>query len=86
MRSKEIVALLLGILGIVLLDLGSINSSATDLFYIFPFAHISPPPPNLGGNVLQSATNFLYLVGGGFLGTAMLLLILINRNSGQDPN
>ena len=99
MRLLVIVGLLLGGLGIFLLDVGFNGSSASDLFFPPQLRKIVPPllqnislpasptPPKFLGGYLPPGQNiYLYLIGGAFLGVAMLVLILVNRNSGRVPH
>jgi hypothetical protein len=92
MKPIEIFGLLLGGFGILVLDLGFSGSAMTDLFYItspikssIATAIMAPPNGgvNLLGNVLPAGNSSLFLIGGGILGVAMIILILHNRNSGK---
>jgi hypothetical protein len=83
MRSEEILGLLLGVSGIVVLDLGFAGSAITDLFSLNNV--IPSVPPNLGANLLgglmpAGSNTPLFFVGGGLLLFGMVLLILYNRN------
>ena len=100
MRPREILALWLGVIGIVVLDLGFTASSMTDIFHLAPPAvqgfvkavnstvppiKIAAPPPNFLGNLMPGGNTTLLLLGGVFLGVAMAILILLNRNVGKGP-
>jgi hypothetical protein len=92
-RLRQITGLLLGFLGIFVLDLAFIGSSRTDLFYL-PAAlqtiatappTTAPPPQILGFNLLPSGNLPLYIIGSICLGIAMLDLFLGNRVSSKAP-
>jgi len=96
-RLREIVALILGGIGIFILDLAFNGSSESDLFFppqlrkALPQALTnatlppSPAAPGVIGGYLPVGQNiYLYAIGGAFLGVAMLILIVTNRNSGKD--
>jgi hypothetical protein len=92
-RLRQAAGLSLGLLGIFVLDLAFIGSSATDLFYL-PTAlqnvavaapSTAPPPHILGFNLLPGGNIYLYLIGSICLGVAMLDLFLGNRVSARAP-
>lgn len=95
MRRREAAALVLGAVGIFVLDLGFNGSSASDLFFppqlrkslppVLKNASLPPspsPPPGLGGYLPAGQNIYLYFIGGAILAVAMLILILANRNAG----
>jgi len=96
-KTVEIVALILGGIGIFILDLAFNGSSESDLFFPPQLRKVLPPvfknatlPPRpaapgaIGGYLPPGQNIYLYIIGGAFLGAAMLILIVINRNSGKD--
>jgi hypothetical protein len=96
LRLRETVALILGGIGIFILDLGFNGSSESDLFFppqlrkvlptVLKNASLPAPPaaPAVLGSYLPGGQNiYLYVIGGAFLGVAMLILIVTNRNSGK---
>jgi hypothetical protein len=96
-RPREIVALILGGIGVFILDLAFNGSSESDLFFppqlrkglpqALKNATLPPSPAvpaALGGYLPGGQNIYLYAIGGAFLGVAMLILILTNRNSGKN--
>lgn len=89
MKPKVILGLLLGIFGIVVLDLGFSGSAMTDLFYIPQVVKniIPPASTQVGGsfvsNLMPGGNTTLFLGGAVFLGVGMIILILDNRNLGK---
>jgi hypothetical protein len=89
-RYRQVAGLSLGFLGLFVLDLGFIGSSATDLFYLPPTLQqvaappptAAPPPQILGLNLLPGGNIYLYIIGIMCLVVAMLDLILSNRIAG----
>jgi hypothetical protein len=99
-KRKEVAALILGGIGIFILDLGFNGSAASDLFFPPQLRKILPPvianaslplppapaaPAGLGGYVPGSQNIYLYFIGGAILAVAMLILMLSNRNAGREP-
>ncbi|MGD0805748.1 MAG: hypothetical protein ABSA11_16930 [Candidatus Bathyarchaeia archaeon] len=91
MRLREIFALILGGIGIIILDLAFNGASESDLFFPIWLRQAIPPQLNatttsgssipIIGSLLPSGQNiFIYLLGGALLGVAMIILILSNRN------
>jgi len=97
-KRIEIVALILGGIGIFILDLAFNGSSESDLFFPPQLRKVLPQvlknttlpsspaaPAALGGYLPPGQNIYLYVIGGAFLGFAMLVLIVTNRNSGKRP-
>jgi hypothetical protein len=94
----EIVALILGGIGIFILDLAFNGSSESDLFFPPQLRKVLPvlknttlpsspaAPAAISGYLPPGQNIYLYIIGGTFLGVAMLVLIVTNRNSGKDLN
>jgi hypothetical protein len=95
----EIVALILGGIGIFILDLAFNGSSEADLFFPPQLRKVLPPvlknttllappaaPSAVGGYLPPGQNIYVYIIGGAFLGVAMLILVVTNRNSGKDLN
>ena len=98
-KRIEIVALILGGIGIFILDLAFNGSSESDLFFPPQLRKVLPQvlknttlpsspaaPAALGGYLPPGQNIYLYVIGGAFLGFAMLVLIVTNRNAGKDLN
>jgi hypothetical protein len=96
-KPIEIVGLILGGIGIFILDLAFNGSAMGDLFFPPQLRNVLPPvlanaslPPSpaapaaLGGYLPGGANVYLYGIGGAFLGVGMLILIVTNRNSGKE--
>lgn len=82
MKPEEALGLLLGVSGIVVLDLGFAGSAVTDLFYIAnPIPSVSPTlGSNLLGSLMPAGGNTpLFFIGAGLLVFGMISLILYNR-------
>ena len=92
----EVVALILGGFGIFILDLAFNGSSESDLFFPPQLRKVLPPvltnttlpasstaPTAIAGYLPPGQNIYLYIIGGVFLGVAMLVLIVTNRNSGS---
>jgi len=96
----EIVALILGGIGIFILDLAFNGSSEADLFFPPQLRKALPPvlknvtlpgtpaaaPSAVGGYLPPGQNIYAYILGGAFLGVAMLILVVTNRNSGKNLN
>jgi hypothetical protein len=91
MKLREIFALILGGIGIIILDLAFSGASESDLFFPLWLREATPPQLNatttggssipIIGSLLPSGQNiYVYLLGGALLGVAMIILILSNRN------
>jgi hypothetical protein len=89
MKLVESLGIVVGVFGIIVLDIGFSGSAMTDLFYIPQNIKNAIPPvsSNLGGSVLgkllPGGNTTIFLIGGGFLGLGMMILILHNRNRGK---
>ena len=94
MKLREIFALILGGIGILVLDLAFNGASESDLFFPLWLRQSIPPQLNatttsgssipIIGSLLPPGQNiFIYLLGGALLGIAMIILILSNRNRTQ---
>jgi hypothetical protein len=88
MKAREILGLVLGGIGILVLDLGFSGASMTDLLYISPpGGPISGVPSNIGssivGSLMPGGNTTLFFIGFGFLVVGMVILILHNRNLGK---
>jgi len=97
-KRIEIMALILGGIGIFILDLAFNGSSESDLFFPPQLRKVLPvlknttlpaspaAPAAIAGYLPPGQNIYLYIIGGAFLGVAMLVLIVTNRNSGKDLN
>jgi hypothetical protein len=90
MKPKETVGLLIGLFGILVLDLGFSGASMTDLLYVSPpGGPVSTIPSNIGaglvGSLMPGGNTTLFFIGAAFLGLGMIILILHNRNLGKPP-
>jgi hypothetical protein len=92
MKLREIFALILGGIGIIILDLAFNGASESDLFFPIWLRQAIPPQlnatttsgissiPIIGSYFPPGQNIYLYLFGGVLLGVAMIILILSNRN------
>jgi hypothetical protein len=95
LKPIENLGILLGLIGIILLDAGFAGSSLTDLFYfgprlpnVIPPNTVPPVPSNVGKSILGGlpvANSTVFFLGGAFLGLGMIVLIVHNRNRGKLP-
>ena len=77
MEARRLMMLILGILGIIILDVGFISSTGPDLFYFTP----ALPNPQVAYLLLRGVNTVLaYLLGAGFLGTSIIGLILTDAS------
>jgi hypothetical protein len=97
-KPIEIVALILGGIGIFILDLAFNGSSEADLFFPPQLRKALPPvlnttlpsspaaPSAVSGYLPPGQNLYLYMIGGAFLVVAMVILVVTNRNFGKDLN
>jgi hypothetical protein len=88
MKAREIPGLLVGIIGIVVLDLGFSGASMTDLLYVPPAGSVvTSVPSNIGaglvGSFMPGGDTTLFFIGAGFLGVGILILIFRDRSLGK---
>jgi hypothetical protein len=87
--GHRILGLGFGIFGIAVLDLGFAGSSLTDLFhvgnYVSPISPTSIPGNTFFASLAPGGNIILFLIGGIFLASGMVILIMYNRNLAKLP-